>query len=218
MRLTLIEPPFYTLKEESYLKHLGQSVRTAFGGGASYFILYAATIGLFFSLGFWLWQPYFKHVALPVAAFGFVYASMNVLGGVVSKFAHHVEDGLGVRWALLLIPLLLAAAFCLECQVHAVWGAGMIALQSLAGGTFAPLLETWVNQRIPSSRRATVLSIKNMLHSVLFMTLSPLLGYAVDAYSLPTALLLMGLILVVTAGGFALAYRSGRKSRGIAVT
>jgi hypothetical protein len=53
-------------------------------------------------------------------------------------------------------------------------------------------------------------------HLVVFTTLSPLLGYAVDVYSLPTALLLMGLALIVTAGGFALAYRSRHTSGGTA--
>ena len=51
-----------------------------------------------------------------------------------------------------------------------------------------------------------MLSIQNMLRSVLFMCFSPLLGYVVDAYSLPTALLLMGITLIVVVVGFALAY------------
>ena len=51
-----------------------------------------------------------------------------------------------------------------------------------------------------------MLSIVNMLRSVLFMCLSPLLGYAVDAYSLPTALLQMGVLLGLVAAGFTLAY------------
>lgn len=189
------------------MQHLGQSVRTAFGRGTSYFVLYAAAIGLFFSLGFWLWQPYLQHIALPVPAFGFLYAAMNVLGGLVSRHAHHIEARIGMRWALLLIPLLLAAAFLLESQTAVVWGFAWIGLQTVAGGAFNPLLEAYVNKRIPSARRATVLSIKNMLGSVLFMTLSPLLGHAVDVYSLPTALLLMGVVLVLVAAGFALAYR-----------
>jgi MFS family permease len=209
VRLTLVEPPFAIAqgKEPPYVQHLGQSLRTAFGGGATYYILYAAAIGLFFSLGFWLWQPYLQHIALPVSAFGFFYAAMNVLGGLVSKHAHRVEARIGMRRALLLIPLLLAAAFCLESQIRFVWGFALIGLQTVAGGAFNPLLETYVNQRIPSSRRATVLSIRNMLRSVLFMGLSPLLGYAVDAYSLPTALLLMGATLVLATLGFALGYR-----------
>jgi hypothetical protein len=49
-----------------------------------------------------------------------------------------------------------------------------------------------------------------MLHSVLFMTLSPLLGYAVDVYSLAATLIWMGVTLILTAGGFALAY-GGKK-------
>jgi hypothetical protein len=212
VRLTLIEPPFFTPqeKEPSYLQHLGQSLRTAFRGGASYFILYAAAVGLFFSLGFWLWQPYFQHIALPVAAYGLIYAAMNVLGGYVSRQAHHVEARIGMRGALLWMPLLLAAAFRMESQVTATWGFALIGLQTLAGGAFGPLLETYVNQRIPSARRATVLSIQNMLRSALFMCFSPLLGYVVDAYSLSTALLLMGVTLIVVAVGFALAYGRGR--------
>jgi MFS family permease len=134
-----------------------------------------------------------------------------VLGGLVSRQAHRIEVWIGMRWALLLIPLLLAAAFILESQTAMVWGFTWIGLQTLAGGVFGPLLETYVNRRIPSARRATVLSIKNMLGSVLFMTLSPLLGYAVDAYSLPTALLLMGVTLIVATVGFALAY--GRRAQ-----
>jgi hypothetical protein len=141
---------------------------------------------------------------------------MNVLGGLVSKHAFRLERRLGMRRALLWIPLLLAAAFCLESQVQAVWGFGLIGLQTLAGGAFNPLLVTYVNQRIPSSRRATVLSIKNMLRSALFMTLSPMMGYMVDAYSLPTALLGMGITLIVTAGGFALAYRKSSRDFPIA--
>ena len=52
------------------------------------------------------------------------------------------------------------------------------------------------NQRIPSQRRATVLSIKNMVNSILFMTLSPLIGRMIDSYSLNTALFWMALTLV----------------------
>ena len=137
-KLTLQEPPFFRepQAEESYLQHLGKSLRMSFTGDAAYFVLYAAIIWLFFSLGF---------------IFIFV--------------------------------------------------------QAAATGLFSPLLGDYVNKRIPSSKRATVLSIKNMVNSVLFMTLSPLVGHFVDLYSLPTALLLMGMALVATALIFFFAYQ-----------
>jgi hypothetical protein len=49
-----------------------------------------------------------------------------------------------------------------------------------------------------------------MINSVLFMTLSPLLGHFVDLYTLPRALLLMGIVLIVTSMVFSVAYQKTR--------
>jgi hypothetical protein len=95
----------------------------------------------------------------------------------------------------LLIPMTLALAFALESQFTFDFGFLFIFIQTLASGYFAPLLGDYVNTRIPSAKRATVLSIKNMLFSLLFMTLSPLLGRFIDVFTLPTALLMMALVL-----------------------
>ena len=67
----------------------------------------------------------------------------------------------------------------------------------LSSGPFQPLLEDYINKRIPSDKRTTVLSIKNMVNSLLFMTLSPLIGYFVDVFSLTATLLWMGAVLAV---------------------
>ena len=208
-KLTLQEPPFFkeTQKEESYLQHLGQSLRLSLSGDAGYFVLYAAIIWLFFSIGFWLWQPYLKLTAVPVSAFGFIYAALNLVGGYVSKQAHRVEARIGMRNSLLLIPLLLATAFVLESQFVFALGFLFIFIHSAASGCFSPLLGDYINRRIPSSKRATVLSIKNMVNSILFMAISPLVGYVVDLYSLPTALLLMGTTVTAVALIFFLAYQ-----------
>ncbi len=209
VNLTLREPPLCrgAAVDASYLRHLGQSLRLAFTGNAAYFVLYGAIIWLFFSLGFWLWQPYLKLTGLPVSAYGFLYAALNLVGGYVSKQAHRIEKRLGMRSALLLTPLLLALAFVLESQFVFILGFLFIALQSVASGFFSPLLADYIHARIPSSKRATVLSVKNMINSILFMTLSPLLGHWVDLYALPSALLLTGAVLVVTSFVFLALYR-----------
>ena len=199
VKFTLIEPPFFRVsqKEESYMQHLGRSWRISTRGAAGFFVFYAATIWFFFSIGFWLWQPYLDLSAVPLAWFGFIYAIQNVIGGFSAKQAHWIEHKIGTRNALLVIPLGLAAVFILESQFVFVLGFIFIFMQSLFSGPFHPLLEDYINKRISSSRRATVLSIKNMVNSLLFMTLSPLIGYFVDLYSLTTALFFMGSMLVV---------------------
>jgi MFS family permease len=211
VRLALQEPPFFREpgRTESYLRHLRKSLKLSFTGDASYFVLYAAITWLFFSLGFWLWQPYLKLIAMPVSFFGFIYAALNVVGGFVSKHAYRIEGRIGMRNALLFIPLLLASAFILESQFVFILGFLFIFLQSMASGCFSPLLEDYINTRLPSSKRATVLSIKNMVNSVLFMTISPLIGHLVDLYSLSTALLLMATMVTATSLVFFVAYRQG---------
>lgn len=209
VKCTLVEPPLSGESDhkESYLQHLGKSLKLSLTGDAGYFVFYAAVTWLFFSLGFWLWQPYLKSIAVPVAYFGFIYAALNVVGGWASKQAYGVEDRVGIRNALLFIPLMLASAFVLESRMVFVLGFLFIFLQSIASGFFSPLLEDYINARIPSSRRATVLSVKNMINSALFMIISPFVGHLVDRYSLTRALLLLGAAVTATSFTFFFAYR-----------
>jgi MFS family permease len=186
---------------------MGSSLRLSFTGDAVYFVLYAATIWLFFSIGFWLWQPYLNLIGVPVSLFGFIYAALNLVSGYVSKQAHRIEDNVGMRNCLLFIPLLLVSAFVLESQFVFTLGFLFIFIQAIASGCFSPLLDDYVNKRVPSSKRATVLSIKNMVHSLLFIVISPLTGHLVDLYSLTTALLLMSVIVTIAALFFFVVYR-----------
>ena len=186
-------------------------------GAAGYYVFYAAVIWFFFSIGFWLWQPYLALSTVPLVWFGFIYAIQNLIGGFSAKQAHRIERKIGTRNALLVIPLGLAAVFILESQFVFALGFIFIFMHSLFSGPFHPLLEDYINKRIPSSKRATVLSIKNMVNSLLFMTLSPLIGYLVDLYSLTAALLLMGLTLVVVSLIFFFTYHKKTESVPLAV-
>jgi MFS family permease len=206
---TLQEPPISRASEpkESYLQHLGKSWRMSTTGAAGYYVFYAASIWFFFSIGFWLWQPYLELSAVPLAWFGFVYAIQNLIGGFTGKHAYRLEKRIGSHNALLVIPIGLAVVFYLQSQFAIVLGFLFIFLQSAFSGPFHPLLEDYINKRITSSKRATVLSIKNMVNSILFMVFSPMIGHLVDLYSLGTALLLMAIILLVLSLVFYFVYR-----------
>jgi MFS family permease len=214
VKFTLLEPPFFrgSHQGESYTQHLGKSWKMSTTGAAGYYVFYAAVIWFFFSIGFWLWQPYLKLSSVPLAWFGFIYAIQNIIGGFTGKQAHRIEKAIGTRNALLLIPLGLSIVFIFESQFIFVWGLLFIFMHSAFSGPFHPLLEAYINQRIPSSKRATVLSIKNMVNSLLFMGFSPLIGYFVDLYSLRTALLLMGSILMILSLVFYIVYQKQKES------
>ena len=197
--MTLREPPLSeeSTADETKRFHLTESLKYSFKGESGFFIIYASVIWLFFSLGFWLWQPYLKLISVPILYFGFFYATERLLSGFASKYAFKIEGKIGISKSLLFIPLILALAFLLESRFAVIIGFLFIFLQSISSGYFSPILAGYINSRIPSSRRATVLSTKNMLSSILFAILSPLLGFFIDICSLQTALLLMGIILVI---------------------
>ncbi len=213
--LSLKEPPISrkSVLDESQQFHLKESFKHSIGRESGYFVFYSAIIWLFFGLSFWLWQPYLKLTALPIAFFGFFYAAERLISGYASKHAHNIEKKLGMGKSLLFIPLILALAIFLESRFVFILGFGFIFLQSIASGYFAPLLDEYINSRIPSSRRATVLSMKNMLNSLLFALLSPLLGYAVDIFSLQTALLIMAVILVIVSIIFYVVFKKINKKK-----
>ncbi len=209
LAIKLVEPPIRreTQKDESYLKHLRECFKHSFTGPSGYFVLYASTIWTFFVLGFFLWQPYLKLTGLAIAFFGIFYAAERIISGLVSRYAHRIELKIGMRDSLLLIPLVLALAFILESQFIFILGFLFIFIQSISSGYFNPVLEDYINSRIPSSKRATILSIKNMMHSISYAIISPLLGYFIDLYSLQTALLGMGIILIFVAMIFFVTFR-----------
>ncbi len=218
VQLSLVEPPLTqegNKINDSYAFHLAESFRHSFRGAASYFILYASIISLFFSIGFWLWQPYLKLIGFPIALFGFLYAGLDIISGFVAKQAHKVEANLGMKKSLLLVPVVFAVGLILQSQIIMVWGFLFLLFQDISGSYLNPILDDYIHTRIPSSRRATILSIKSMLGELFFIITSPLVGHLVDAISLQTALGLMGLILAIVGLAFAIFYRYSQMSEQV---
>ena len=210
-QILLKEPPIKRHKKETYQLHLKKSFKESFKGSASYFIFYSVLIWYFFGLGFWLYQPYLQQINIPVLYFGIIYALLMVGSAIVSVKAYKIEKKIGMRNSLLIIPIILGISFILQSQMFLIIGFVFLFLQSIAGGYFSPVLEDYINTRIPTKRRATILSVKNMLGSLVFLVFSPLVGVIVDVYSLKTAYFLMGIVLLVLAIVFFTVYKKNEK-------
>ena len=213
VRLTLTEPPRFgeSVSREPQLLHFRESIKHSLSRHAGYFVMYAALLSPFFSMGFQLWQPYLTLISFPVAYFGVFYAVESLVCGFVSRQSSNIQMRVGMSGSLLFVPLLLGLAFLLQSQFVFLFGMLFIFLYSVADSHFKPTLETYINARIPSSRRATVLSFKNMVGSLMYAILAPLLGWAVDAYSLQTALLAMGIVVLIVGLAFCVVFKMRAK-------
>ncbi|SMC27468.1 Predicted arabinose efflux permease, MFS family [Desulfacinum hydrothermale DSM 13146] len=121
---------------------------------------------------------YYQALLIPTAWFGLVGVGVRLVTSVVSKNAYRVDAALGFHRAVVLMLFVMAVGF-----------GGMAAMVPYYGIAFVPILvsgmyflaltvEGEINKRIPSDRRATVLSLKNMALNLAFALGMPLFAAA----------------------------------------
>jgi len=132
---------------------------------------------------------------LQAAAHGAALLSALAAAGLLAR--------LGLRAALAILP----AGLFIACGVLGTLdqlsaGAAFLGIAAVAG-LQEPLLSGEINRQIESSRRATVLSIKQMFTNVLMAALWPAVGRSVDKVGLPPVFLFYAFGALV-AGGWSL--------------
>ncbi len=145
------------------------------------------------SLIFWLYQPQLMRAAVPLAAFGVVHAAMALGQMLFLARVALVERWSGGRVRLLrltawLPPLCLLV---LAATGQPAVSIALILVATVAGAGRTPLFSGALNARIPSERRATVLSAVSASRTLLIGVLYPAIGAILDR-SLPGALVFVG--------------------------
>ena len=185
-------------QEITFLANLRESfTHFSLKSDAAYFLWYGTLILVPFWIAGTLWQPYLLKAGLPVAAFGVVMAVASLLEGITAKYAHVLEGKIGMRISLMLVPLVLAATLFLQSFFIVLFGLVFRIVQRMTNAYVGPLLLDYVNTRIPSSIRATILSTHSMMISLLFIIFSPLVGLLIDHTSLQYGFFSLGLSAVI---------------------
>ncbi|MBC7359834.1 MAG: MFS transporter [Desulfacinum sp.] len=150
---------------------------------------------------------YYQALLIPTAWFGVVGVGVRLVTSVVSKNAYRIDAVLGFHRATAVMLLVMAVGF-----------GGMAAMVPYYGVVFVPVLvsgmyflaltvEGEINKRIPSDRRATVLSLKNMALNLAFAAGMPLFaeaaarGLAVGFRSLFLFFVASSLVLLLASRG-----------------
>ena len=163
---------------------------------------------LFLDNGFW--QPLLVDLELPVAGIGYVTAGAALVGAVVSlviprlgsfDFRVLLASGIVTKMILLIaVPLLYGPRYLIASAMF-------VALE--ATGTFeGPLLNPYIQQRLPSRLRATAVSIKSMLFKVIMGIGGITLGIVADRTSLRTV------FPIIAVFGFGALWALSRMDRG----
>ncbi len=138
-------------------------------------------------------------LALPEAGLGPLYFGFTVAAAVASYYADDLERLLSTRLAVLLVPALVAVFLVAPLAVSVVALPTFFVLKS-ANAAIAPIASGYLNDRVESAGRATVLSAASMAYALVRLPVKPAIGAVADATSPIAALAVLGTGFLVVGG------------------
>ena len=166
-------------------------------------ILFMTSVFVTTNLMFWLHQRYWVDGGIPESMFGVLMAVGMGINAIGAGFAHRIESKLRFVHIVCVLTFVTFVAYGLAVLMPHWLGIFALLLGGLAYGMGTPLMDAAVNKRIESHRRATVLSVKSLVHRLIFLPLSLLIGPLADDYSAKIA---MASLLVFMIIGVALSF------------
>ena len=147
------------------------------------------------------WQPLFGAYLVSQTSLGFVKAgiSLCMMAGalIVSRVVGRISDERRVI-SLVQISIGVGIAVTVLCQSF-VPALGVFLLHEIPRGMLDPLKESYLHDNIPQDRRATIASCDSISHHIGGMIGLLVSGALAQYLSLPTAWIVSGLVLVISA-------------------
>ena len=200
--LTLVEPNLHqsSINPSQAIdrREIWQAIRFSLleNKKVKWLILFSANFGIATFLAVWLSQADMQSRGLAVSSFGFAWAAFHFILSFASFKATSIENLLGTKKVFLGLVILLGLSYIFLGLINQVWGIIFIAFIYFSRGVHSPLVLNCINQNLPSSIRATVLSINSFMFRLGFVAIAPVVGWITDTYNLDTALFLFGLIFI----------------------
>tara|TARA_Y100000589_G_scaffold328039_1_gene371272 strand:+ start:103425 stop:104603 length:1179 start_codon:yes stop_codon:yes gene_type:complete len=145
----------------------------------------------------WFIQPYYLWLDIPIIYFGILGAALNLTVAFFSFYLNRIYSFMDEKSLLAIIffgiPVLYFILSLSAQKFMLVFVFIFYAIRGIA----TPLLRNEINRFTSSEIRATVMSIRSLLIRILFAVLSPFLGYISDKYSLATAFMLSGILILI---------------------
>ncbi len=170
-------------------------------------IAFMVTIAVTGKLWFFTYNPYFKHVGMPIHQFGHLFCLMNVVAAISGYMAEAQATRLSNRLSITFILL----AIGIPIWAMGVWvskGAALLVLfQQWVRGYLKPFVDGLFQKEVASDKRATVASVQSMAAGLLEVLCLAWFSKVTEEHTLPVALqglgitaLAVGLVLIATYG------------------
>lgn len=143
-------------------------------------------------------QVFFRSEGLGLAVAGGVFAAGDGVAALTSTLSQRFEMRFGARLILATIPVASAVLIFGMASLPVTGSALFFILHLALEGIVDPAWSDLLNRQIPSTRRATVLSLWSAIQSGLIMTGFPLLGWIIQKTTARTGYSLLAVAAALT--------------------
>ncbi len=193
--MTLVEPPIARrFSPDEHLANMKRTIRLSLleKGSLRWLILLTGLVGAITLLMAWSAQVYFEYVDLPLAAYGVIWAALNLVVGIGSWYAHRISNSISQYRIILLLVAILSISYLGAGFSIGFLGIAFVFLAYIGRGVATPVLKDLINKNTQPEMRATVLSIRSLFIRSTFAPLAIFVGWMTDAYSVAQAFILVG--------------------------
>ncbi|MFN0094973.1 MAG: MFS transporter [Dehalococcoidia bacterium] len=187
-------------RQLGYLEGPKQAARIIFGSPVlKYFMILAASIVATTMCIDILKQPFLDSHGVDVGDLWIWLIPGTLVGMGASLNAHKLIARFGSQAVVIAVPMVVLFALGLLGTFDSLGAWALVPVVAGASSFTYPLVSGYLNSRIPSSQRATILSMYQLLFALIVAGLEPLAGWIADEHGLPIAYRWLAVILAVSA-------------------
>tara|TARA_Y100000310_G_scaffold345861_1_gene471665 strand:+ start:1414 stop:2592 length:1179 start_codon:yes stop_codon:yes gene_type:complete len=181
----LIEPP-RKVKKVPVLRQIKNSVKFAFQTPRfSKIFIFSALIGSIAMMTFQYVQPLYVSLDIPTSYFGFIAATLFIFRAFGSWFAHKLGKFFSIDKYLVLHASVFGLFLVLMQRIDSVYYIfPVLAVFYFLRGLYSPTISTYINEKVTSDKRATMLSVNKQVLTVVAAVSVSGLGVIADKFGL----------------------------------
>jgi MFS family permease len=141
-------------------------------------------------------QPFLVEHGVAVGQVGVWQTPMRIAGILGALAAHQIISRMGERWSFYAAPLMIVASYAVLAMWDSVYAQVMFPFINLTVVFTQPTVTGYLNHRVPSEQRATVISLTNLVRSAVLIPSAPVMG-ALAEESLTAGFAAGGIIIAV---------------------
>jgi MFS family permease len=142
-------------------------------------------------------QPFLLKHGISVGQVGFWQTPARLTGIIGAVGAYRILATLGHRRTFYLMPAVLFASYALLAVWDSVYAQVAFPFMTLIVFLSQPAITDYINRRVPTEQRATMVSLTNLIRSAVLIPSAPLLGLLADRASLAVSFWTGGIMIAV---------------------